>query len=212
MQVEAGTVLKPDTPFANAWTVGDLTRQLTEKGESQAMAARQLWFESLSLHAVICSEATRATATKEIMAGGRFAKGQPGSLTLHTLHPARSGTPECEKMFDKLGYGTLNTYFADQTVEGCEGHGRPIFRHYVDKVSGELHQLVTAGLADVPKTGADTVAVFGHAVFLNAVAIAVAEAMGIPSAEEQIAAFELGEAQGILCDADAGTVSLTQGV
>ena len=44
-----------------------------------------------------------------------------GTLTLHTLHPSRSGTPECERMFDTLGYGTLNTYYADTSVEGCEG-------------------------------------------------------------------------------------------
>ena len=54
----------------------------------------------------------------------------------------------------------------------------------------------------------DTVAVFGHAVFLNAVAVAVAEAMGIPKSEEQVAALELGEAQGIMCDASAQAVSL----
>ena len=41
----------------------------------------------------------------------------------------------------------------------------------------------------------------GHAVFLNAVAVAVAEAMGIDKAHDSIATMELGEAQGILCDA-----------
>ena len=56
--------------------------------------------------------------------------------------------------------------------------------------------------------GGDTVAVFGHAVFLNAVAIAVAEAMGIKQAEELVAVLELGEAQGILCDAEAQAISL----
>ena len=43
-------------------------------------------------------------------------------------------------------------------------------------------------------------------------AVAVGEAMGIDKAEEQVAEFELGEAQGIMCDAAAGTVSLTQAV
>jgi len=42
--VEAGTVLKADTPHANAWTVGDLTRGITEKGEQQAKASRRpIW-------------------------------------------------------------------------------------------------------------------------------------------------------------------------
>ena len=51
-------------------------------------------------------------------------------------------------------------------------------------------------------------AVFGHAVFLNAVAIAVGEAMGIAEADATVAAMELGEAQGILCDGTAKAISL----
>jgi len=209
--VEAGetaSVLKPDTPFANAWTVGDLRRDLTDKGQEQAAAASS-WLAAHSLRAVICSEAVRATATKDIMTKGAFPKDGPACLTLHTLHPSRSGTPDCEKMFDKLGYGTLATYFADQTVEGCEGKGREVFRHYITKVSGELHALISAGMANFPP-GGDTVAVFGHAVFLNAVAVAVGEAMEIAQAEDLVAVLELGEAQGILCDADAQSVSLSQ--
>ena len=62
--VEAGQVLKANTPFANAWTVGDLTRPLTEKGQPQAAAAKGAWFEALQLKGVICSEAARAINTK----------------------------------------------------------------------------------------------------------------------------------------------------
>lgn len=204
--VEAGTVLKPDTPHANAWTVGDLTRDLTPKGEEQAAAAKA-WFDQLDVRAVIASEATRAIKTKDIMTDGKFPKGGPGCLTLHTLHPARSGTPDCEKMFDKLGYGTLNTYYADMSVEGCEGKGKPIFRNYMNKVTTELHALIKSGMADFGASG-DTVAVFGHAVFLNAVAVAVSEAMGIPDAEMKVAELELGEAQGIMCDGSAQSVQL----
>jgi len=204
--IEAGAVLKPDTPFANAWTVGDLTRELQPKGEEQAVAARA-WFDTFSVRAVIVSEATRAIKTKDIMTSDRFPAGGPGCMTLHTLHPARSGTPKCEKMFDKLGYGTLNTYYADTSVEGCEGQGKVVFREYMDKVTQELHELIGAGKANFPAKG-DTIAVFGHAVFLNAVAVSVAEAMGITDAEAAVAKLELGEAQGILCDAVAMGVSM----
>ncbi len=206
--VEAGTVLKPDTPFANAWTVGDLTRALTAKGEDQAAAAAAAYLDAMGVKAVVCSEAVRAIRTGEIMTHGRFAKDAPGYLTLHTLHPSRSGTPDCEKMFDKLGYGTLATYFADTSVPGCEGRGREVFRGYVAKVTGELHELLSAGLGAVPPGGGDTVAVFGHAVFLNAVAVAVGEAMAIAQAEELVASIELGEAQGILCDASSSSIEL----
>lgn len=205
--VEAGTILKPNTPFANAWTVGDLARPLTATGEEQATAASS-WLKEYNLKGVICSEATRATATKEIMTEGTFPAGGPGYMTLHTLHPSRSGTPECEKMFSVLGYGTLNTYYADTTVEGCEGRGKAIFRVFMDKVTRELHELISAGMAQMRPTG-DTIAVFGHAVFLNAVAVAVGEAMAIDDAEAKVASLELGEAQGIAVEA-AGTITLRQ--
>ena len=126
------------------------------------------------------------------------------------LHPSRSGTLDCEKMFDALGYGTLNRYYADTTVEGCEGRGEEIFRGYMNKVTTELRDVLVAGMPAVDmrsKTG-DTLAVFGHAVFLNAVAVAVAEAMAIPQADDVVAVLELGEAQGILCDASAKSVTL----
>jgi len=197
--VEAGEVLKPDTPFANAWTIGDLTRELTDKGAQQAIAARS-WLNELDLRAVITSEAARAMATKDIMTSGKFPKGMPGCLILHTLHPSRSGTPDCERMFDKLGYGTLRTYFADQSIEGLEGKGRECFRAYMTKVTDELQELISAGAAAGLPGNGDTVCVFGHAVFLNAVAVAVGEAMGISGAEDKVAEIELGEAQGILCD------------
>ena len=205
--VEVGAVIKPGTPFANSWTVGDLIRPLTAKGEEQAKAAATAYLDSMDLRAIVCSEATRAIRTGEIMTHERFAKGAPGYLTLHTLHPSRSGPPDSEKMFEQLGYGTLNTFFADTSVPGCEGRGREIFRGYVAKVTGELHGLFAAGLGAGLGAG-DTVAVFGHAVFLNAVAIAVGEAMSIDKAEELVAAMELGEAQGILCDSAASTIEL----
>merc|ERR1712070_203724 len=129
--------------------VGDLSRELTDKGREQAATAR-MWLQAHHLRLVVCSEAIRATATKEIMTAGRFPPGGPGCLTLHTLHPSRSGTPECEKMFDSLGYGTLATYYADTSVPGCEGRGKSIFRGYMNKVTGELDALLSAGVAEIP--------------------------------------------------------------
>ena len=55
----------------------------------------------------------------------------------------------------------------------------------------------------------DTVAVFGHAVFLNAVAVAVGEAMRIGEAEKMVAELELDEATGIMCDSAAKTIYVT---
>ena len=205
-------VLKPGAPFANSWTVGDLTRELTPKGQEQAMAARE-WLSEHDLRAVVSSEATRAWATKDIMAPA-FPKGGPaagpGCLTLPMLHPSRSGTLDCEKMFDKLGYGTLDRYYADKTVEGCEGRGEEIFRGYMTKVSTEFKDVLVAGfpIVDNRSKSGNTLAVFGHAVFLNAVAVAVGEAMGIGNAGALVGGMDLGETQGILCDAAAKKIEL----
>merc|ERR1719197_1492415 len=112
------------------------------------MKARE-WLGAHQLRAVVSSEATRAWATKDIMAPA-FPKGGPaagpGCLTLPSLHPSRSGTLECEKMFDSLGYGTLNRYFADKSVEGCEGRGEEIFRKYMTNVTAEMQDVLIAGL------------------------------------------------------------------
>ena len=110
-------------------------------------------------------------------------------------------------MFDTLGYGPPTKFYTDTTVEGLEGKGKETFREYVTKVTGELHALISSGQASFKQDG-DTVAIFGHAVFLNAVAVAVAEAMAIPQADDVVAVLELGEAQGILCDASAKSVTL----
>lgn len=205
-------VLKPGAPHANSWTVGDLTRALTPKGQEQAAAARE-WLSAHDVRAVVSSEATRAWATKDIMAPA-FPKGGPsagpGCLTLPMLHPSRSGTLECEKMFDSLGYGTLDRYFADKTVEGCEGRGEEIFRGYMTKVSSELRDVLVQGMPTVDmrsKTG-DTLAVFGHAVFLNALAVAVGEAMGIDNAGALVGGMDLGETQGIMVNGKAKKIEL----
>jgi broad specificity phosphatase PhoE len=205
-------VLKPGAPYANSWTVGDLTRELTPKGQEQATKAAE-WLSEHQVRVVVSSEATRAWATKDIMAPA-FPKGGPsagpGCLTLPMLHPSRSGTPDCEKMFDSLGYGTLKRYFADTSVQGCEGRGEEVFRQYMAKVTAELAEVLTAGLPTVEmrSSSGNTVAIFGHAVFLNALAVAVGEAMGIGNAMELVGGMDLGETQGIMCDASAKTIQL----
>merc|ERR1719473_928899 len=144
-------VLKPGAPYANSWTVGDLTRELTPKGQEQATKAAE-WLSEHQVRVVVSSEASRAWATKDIMAPA-FPKGGPsagpGCLTLPMLHPSRSGTLDCEKMFDALGYGTLARYYADTSVAGCEGRGEAIFREYMRKVSAELREVLEAGMPSV---------------------------------------------------------------
>ena len=101
-------------------------------------------------------------------------------------------------------------YFADTTVPGCEGRGEEIFRVYMAKITTELHDVLAAGMAgvDARSKSGDTLAVFGHAVFLNAMSVAVGEAMGIENAKALVGGMDLGETQGIMCDAKAKSIEL----
>ena len=78
------------------------------------------------------------------------------------------------------------------------------------KVTAEMREVLTAGLpsVDMRSTSGDTVAVFGHAVFLNALAVAVGESMGIPNAAGLVGGMDLGETQGIMCNASAKSIEL----
>jgi hypothetical protein len=61
-----------------------------------------------------------------------------------------------------------------------------------------LKHLQTASRTPAAKAGADTVVVAGHAVFLNAVALATAQAMQANAQTlEALMALDLGEAEGI---------------
>ena len=85
----------------------------------------------------------------------------------------------------------------DTSVEGCEGRGEEIFRAYMNKVTSELTSVLVAGTPamDMRSSSGNTLAVFGHAVFLNALAVAVGEAMGIRKAKELVGGMDLGETQ-----------------
>ena len=61
---------------------------------------------------------------------------------------------------------------------------------------------------DLRSASGDTLAIFGHAVFLNALAVAVGEAMGITNAMALVGGMDLGETQGIMCNASTKTIEL----
>ena len=143
-------------------------------------------------------------ATKDIMAPA-FAEGSR-VLTLHQLHPSRSSAPECEAKFDRIGYAPLSTYYADEE-DGV--NGQRCFRAYMGLVAAELATVLVQAAPRLQGQEGDTLAIWGHAVFLNAVAIAVGEAVQINDADSTIQAFDLGEAQGIVLDARAGTAALS---
>ena len=99
------------------------------------------------------------------------------------VHPA--GMSEvCEHLFENMGYGPLRTFFE------AEG-GQNAFQAYGDAVCAELAKAVPGGAGD-------GLAVFGHAVFLNAIAYEVACSAGASDdMKRTLLDMDLGETQGI---------------
>ena len=179
---------------ANAWLASDLHRPLTDKGREQAEAAKSSFMAAYDIAFAVASEAERATATLAIVAPEHGGEGVRG--TLPQLHPSQSNAPDCEKMFDTMGYGPLQKFW-DDTSTGVDG--QTCFQKYADDVAPLLlKHLQVASRSSAAKAGADTVVVAGHAVFLNAVALATAQAMQA-SAEtlQELMLLDLGEAEGI---------------
>lgn len=179
---------------ANAWLASDLHRPLTDAGREQADAAKASFMAAYNIAFAVASEATRAIETLEIAAPDHGGEGVRG--TLPQLHPSQSNAPDCEKMFDTLGYGPLQKFW-DDTSTGVDG--QKCFQKYADDTAPLLlKHLQTASRNPAAKAGADTVVVAGHAVFLNAVALATLQAMqGNAETVGTLMALELGEAEGI---------------
>jgi hypothetical protein len=114
--------------------------------------------------------------------------GSVSVLLCPSLHPAGIAQ-KLEELFDTLGYGPLQKFF--------DAGGRVAAAEYADRVAGELAGVI-AGLP-AGDTGVDTVSVFGHAVFLNAVAFTCAYWIRLSeSDQERLTQIDLGEAEGLL--------------
>ena len=130
---------------------------------------------------------TDRTETEEQKAGSIYLRMVAG------VHPA--GMSEtCEALFETLGYGPLRVFFE------AEG-GEEAFQAYGDAVCAEL------AAAAVP-AGPGGLAVFGHAVFLNAIAYKVSQAAGASeAAKAALLDMDLGETEGIRIDLTGGDVA-----
>ena len=61
-------------------------------------------------------------------------------------------------------YGPLSNYYASNSVEGCEGRGKQLFRDYMEGVKADLRDLLSdagSNNKNVFMSGGDTLAVFG---------------------------------------------------
>lgn len=174
------------------WKKADQMRPLTPKGEEQCQIATT-WFEQLNLKGVITSPAQRASKTAAYMCGFETTL---ALRMVQSVHPA--GMSEtCESLFETMGYGPLRKFFDKE-------EGNAAFREYANHVCIEMAENIQFAC-----TGeGDCLAVFGHAVFLNAIALVLAEAAGGSSETiDSLLDMDLGETQGILLEIETGTIT-----
>jgi len=170
----------------------DQARLLTTKGKRQAEFSRK-WFQALDYKhkAFVVSAARRAVESSQIMAETRHGAGADVSMILvPSLHP-HNQTPQIHKLFDKLGYASLQKYLE-------ELGGEDAVNSYAYIVMEDLLDCFSRISA---ATRGDTLTVFGHAVFLNAVARRIAGSMKM--SQEYIKLLDeidLGEGEGILLE------------
>eukprot|EP01036_Dinobryon_divergens_P039403 gene39403-51938_t len=177
------------------WKFRDQTRSLSSRGKEQCLRNRTI-LEGISIKANLTSPARRASETAALMTtpeGG----GDVFLRMVESLHPAGMSAI-CEDLFDNLGYGPLRKFFE---VED----GREAFLKYANDVCEEL-SLKAGGPAVSNISSGDTLSVFGHAVFLNAVAYAVAEELNVRDAE-YILDVDLGETEALLLDLESKSIT-----
>jgi len=206
------------------WQRDDQLRPLTEKGKQQAEVARNAWFlpdVTLQSHKCLCSSgARRAAETLQLLGAAEaevkktsilasflgcssasavsVAQMEAQSQLVPSLHPAGI-SPKCEELFDKNGYAPLRKFYS---MEGGEG----AFADYGEIVCKEIAALCP----QVAGQSGDTISFFGHAVFLNAVAMQLATAWGqSEETRQKLIDMDLGEAEGIMLERDGSSVQIT---
>lgn len=199
--MHAGAANRKEAP--HGWKLDDQMRCLTQKGYDQCSQASDAWFKHLPLRAILSSPARRAAETAmRMMAAYETEESKRESLYLRMVessHPA--GMSEtCESLFETMGYAPLQNFFDAE-------NGEQAFMDYADRVCEEMGRAMNgpAFAETAAATEGTCIALFGHAVFLNAIAYKVAQAAG--SSDEMkkyLLSMDLGETQGIFIDLATG--------
>mmetsp|Transcript_24929 Transcript_24929/g.56143 ORF Transcript_24929/g.56143 Transcript_24929/m.56143 type:complete len:237 (+) Transcript_24929:91-801(+) len=181
------------------WKVDDQMRTLTQKGWEQCQSASQ-WFSEIDIRAIMSSPARRAADTAMAMKA-QIETEEKGAETLHVgmvdaVHPAGT-SEECETLFETLGYGPLRSFFEAQG-------GQVAFLQYGELAAGRICDHLQGPLMGEMGDRGSCVAVFGHAVFLNAIAYVVSNAAG-GAGLETLLDMDLGETQGVLVSLSDGS-------
>jgi len=182
---------------------GMLTRELSNQGMAQSMVARQAWFGRLPVRSVIlasparCAQQTAMQMSGRASATGEEIEGNAPPVIVEALLPVGL-VPEAESLFAHNGYGPLRAFLDE------EG-GERSFGTYAEICCDALCSTFRA--KGKQREAATYIAVFGQAVYLNAVAHAVACAAGAPtSVLEPMLDADLGEAEGLLVPLHGGPV------
>jgi len=175
----------------------DQKRRLTNRGQAQCVAANAAWFGSCPTRATfVSSPAVRSRESATHMRNPQESK--PAEvLTIESLH--YSGQSKiCEEYFAQRGHGPLRDFLE---LDGAE----TAFGQYAQQVCAEL--AIKFRLSSAMHENGTYLAVFGHGVFLNAVAYAVATAAGCAESElEALLDMDPGEAEGVLVPLYGGGV------
>lgn len=180
------------------WKFRDQTRSLTAKGKEQANISKS-YLQSYKVKASLTSPARRASDTAVIMS--QLSEG--GNIFLRmveSLHPA-SMSQICEDLFDTLGYGPLRKFY---DVDG----GKDAFLDYAERVCAEITAKIGGPSFDRDAPDGDTIAVFGHAVFLNSIVYAVCNSYQLSQTDDVLLDVDLGETQGILVDIENKSITV----
>jgi hypothetical protein len=189
--MKEGTPVRKDVP--HDWKRNDQMRAISKKGRTQCSDKDDM-LKGFEIRLNLASPARRATETAALLT---ISNGGDISLRMiESLHPAGINDI-CEDLFDELGYGPLRKFFgADGGQEGFTQYGNTVCHEMNIKISGPA----------VGSMHGDTMAVFGHAVFINTVAYIAAKEWGISNADD-ILDYDLGEADAVLVDKRSNSVS-----
>ena len=184
------------------WKLADQAKPLTDRGQAQCVAAKSAWFGRLPVrHVLVSSPALRCGETAAFMGGRVQASSEladaPPVLMIESLYPA--GQEEvCEALHAQRGDAPLRGFLE---VDG----GVHAFGVYAERVCAEL--ATKFRLHAAAREPGTYLALFGHAVFLNSVAYALAAAAGVAECElDALLGIDLGESEGILVPLFGGPV------
>lgn len=161
----------------------DIERVLSEKGLAQCAIARERMSHLSFAPIYICSKAGRCQETARLVIGDLESSEMIQSDFLYD----GTESPERARAFDELKYSPLVAYYAAGHEAVCSSFAEDALECVVSIAEQNSERLP------------ELLSVFGHAVFSNATALAMADLLGLGDDEkEKIMGINLGETEAII--------------